>query len=42
MDGDGADERILHNSYYESGDHSIHGKKQGIWKKRYPGGGGGC
>ena len=42
LDGDGIDEVILRNSYYESWDYSIYGKKQGVWKKLHQGGGGGC
>lgn len=42
LDGDGVDEVILRNSYYESWDYSIYSKKLGVWKKLYQGGGGGC
>ncbi len=42
LDGDGVDEIFVRNSYYESWDYTIYGKKQGTWKKLYQGGGGGC
>ena len=42
LDGDGVDGIVWRNSYYENWDYSIYGKKQGIWKKLYQGGGGGC
>lgn len=42
LDGDGTDEIVTINTYYESWDFSIYKLEKGAWKKVYQGGGGGC
>lgn len=42
LDGDGTDEIITINTYYESWDYNIYKEENGTWKKVYQGGGGGC
>lgn len=42
LDADGMDEMITISSYYESWDYAIYKFQQGVWKKVYQGGGGGC
>jgi len=42
LDGDGTDEIITINTYYESWNYNIYKQENGSWKKIYQGGGGGC
>lgn len=42
LDGDGTDEIVTINTYYESWDYNIYKGENGSWKKVYQGGGGGC
>lgn len=42
LDGDGIDEIVTINTYYESWDYNIYEQENGSWKKVYKGGGGGC
>ena len=42
LDGDGTDEIVTINTYYESWDYNIYKQESGSWKKVYQGGGGGC
>lgn len=42
LDNDGVDEIVTMSSYYESWNYTIYKKQDGIWKRIYKGGGGGC
>lgn len=42
LDGDGTDEIVTINTYYESWDYNIYKWRDASWKKIYQGGGGGC
>jgi hypothetical protein len=42
LDGDGTDEIVTINTYYEGWDYTVYKEQKGRWKKVYQGGGGGC
>jgi len=42
LDGDGTDEIVTINTYYEGWDYTIYKGQKGKWEKVYQGGGGGC
>lgn len=42
LDGDGTDEIVTINTYYEGWDYTIYKEQKGKWEKVYQGGGGGC
>ena len=42
LDGDGTDEIVTINTYYEGWDYTIYKEQKGKWEKVCQGGGGGC
>jgi hypothetical protein len=42
LDGDGTDEIVTINTYYEGWDYTICKEQKGKWEKVYQGGGSGC